>query len=144
MVQYQNEQGGNFIIMPIYPFNPIEDITTEGNLAFAEPLTSPDNIHTRVLGTDENGRDVFARMSYGFQVSITFALLLVFVEYLIGIPIGGLLGYKGGWVDLILQRFIEMWSTLPVLFLINGTLTNKYVFLKIHKKCIHIDDAIGL
>jgi microcin C transport system permease protein len=117
-VQYQNEQGDNFIIMPIYPFNPIEDITTEGNLAFAEPLTSPDNIHTRVLGTDENGRDVFARMSYGFQVSITFALLLVFVEYLIGIPIGGLLGYKGGWVDLILQRFIEMWSTLPVLFLI--------------------------
>jgi microcin C transport system permease protein len=116
--QYESENKGNWAILPLYPYSPIEDVTTSGNKAFLEPFKGDENATARLLGTDENGRDVFARMAYGFKVSISFALLLVFIEYLIGIPIGGVLGFKGGWWDLIMQRFIEMWGTLPVLFLI--------------------------
>ncbi len=116
--QYEQENGDNFVVMPLYPYGPIEDITTDGNTAFMEPWSASDGEGPRIMGTDENGRDVFARMAYGFKVSISFALILVFLEYLIGIPIGGLLGFKSGWYDLIGQRIIEMWSTLPILFLI--------------------------
>lgn len=116
--QYENENADNIVIMPLYPYGPIEDITTDGNSAFIEPLVSEEGQPARLMGTDENGRDVFARMAYGFKVSISFALILVFLEYLIGIPIGGLLGFKGGYYDLIGQRILEMWATLPTLFLI--------------------------
>ena len=113
------EQGSdNWVLMPLYPYGPIEDINTEGNLQFLAPF-SPDGIgNPRVLGTDDRGRDVFARMAYGFNVSLSFALALAFVEYLIGIPLGMISGYRGGWFDTILQRFIEIWQTLPMLFII--------------------------
>ena len=82
--QYKNENGDNYVVMPIYPYGPIEDITTDGNSAFMEPMVAEEGQTARIMGTDENGRDVFARMAYGFKVSISFALILVFLEYLIG------------------------------------------------------------
>lgn len=75
---------------------------------------SPDNW----LGTDDQGRDVLARVIYGFRVSVLFALVLTVLSSLIGIAAGALQGFYGGWVDLIGQRFLEIWSGLPVLYLL--------------------------
>lgn len=69
-----------------------------------------------LLGTDDRGRDVFARMVYGFRTSLSFALVVTFFCYLIGIIVGALLGYYGGKFDIIMQRFVEIWSAMPFLF----------------------------
>jgi microcin C transport system permease protein len=71
-----------------------------------------------LLGTDDQGRDVLARLIYGFRISILFGLVLTIFSSIVGIIAGGVQGYYGGWVDLIFQRFIEIWSGLPVLFII--------------------------
>jgi microcin C transport system permease protein len=114
-----DEQGSeNFIIMPLYPFSPNEDIGVEGNESFLEPFSEDGNGAMRLFGTDDNGRDVLARMAYGFQVSMSFAILIAILEYLIGIPIGAMMGYFGGVFDLLMQRFMEIWTALPFLFLI--------------------------
>lgn len=115
--QYEQENGDNYVVMPLYPYGPIEDITA-GNPAFAAPLEEKEGAASRIMGTDDRGRDVFARMVYGFQVSITFALILTFIEFLIGIPIGASMGFWGGKFDILMQRFMEIWATLPGLFLI--------------------------
>lgn len=70
------------------------------------------------FGTDDQARDVLARIIYGFRLSMCFAILLVFFSSIIGITIGALSGYFGGWIDLALQRFIEIWEGIPVLFLL--------------------------
>ncbi|OLO07910.1 ABC transporter permease [Salinicola sp. MH3R3-1] len=70
------------------------------------------------LGTDDQGRDVFARVLYGFRLSVAFALALTIGSIFLGVVIGGMQGYFGGKVDLIGQRVIEIWSGLPVLFLL--------------------------
>lgn len=70
------------------------------------------------LGTDDQGRDVLARIIYGFRVSVLFALILTLTSSIIGIIAGALQGFYGGWVDLVGQRFIEIWSGLPVLFML--------------------------
>ncbi|MFP5429768.1 MAG: ABC transporter permease [Gammaproteobacteria bacterium] len=70
------------------------------------------------LGTDDQGRDVVARVIYGFRVSVLFALVLTLTSSIIGIIAGALQGYYGGWVDMAGQRFIEVWSGLPVLFML--------------------------
>ena len=70
------------------------------------------------LGTDDNGRDVLARVFYGFRISVLFGLTLTIVSSLIGVAAGAVQGYFGGWVDLIFQRFIELWSSIPQLFVL--------------------------
>lgn len=70
------------------------------------------------LGTDDQGRDVVARLIYGFRISILFALTLTFFSTIVGVIAGALQGYYGGKVDLIGQRVIEVWSGLPVLYLL--------------------------
>lgn len=70
------------------------------------------------LGTDDQGRDVLARVIYGFRLSVVFALVLTAGSLVIGVLIGGVQGYVGGKIDLIGQRFTEIWSGLPVLFLL--------------------------
>ncbi len=70
------------------------------------------------LGTDDQGRDVVARMIYGFRISVLFGLTLTLASSVIGVLAGAVQGYLGGWVDLLFQRFIEVWSGLPVLFLL--------------------------
>ncbi len=78
--------------------------------------TAPDVAN--LLGTDDQGRDVLARVIYGFRISILFALTLTSVSAVVGIVTGALQGYFGGWTDLLFQRFIEIWSGLPVLFML--------------------------
>jgi microcin C transport system permease protein len=70
------------------------------------------------LGTDDQGRDVLARLMYGFRTSVMFGLLLTLSSSVIGILAGAVQGYFGGWTDLLFQRFIEIWSGLPELFLL--------------------------
>ena len=70
------------------------------------------------LGTDDQGRDVLARVIYGFRISVLFALTLTLISSVIGVFVGALQGFYGGWVDLIGQRFLEIWSGLPVLYLL--------------------------
>lgn len=70
------------------------------------------------LGTDDQGRDVLARVIYGFRLSMLFALVLTLASSVIGVVAGAVQGYYGGKVDLLFQRFIEIWSGLPVLFLL--------------------------
>ncbi|MFN3827008.1 MAG: ABC transporter permease [Micavibrio sp.] len=71
-----------------------------------------------ILGTDDQGRDVAARVIYGFRISVLFGLTLTLVSSLIGITAGAFQGYYGGWLDLIMQRFIEIWSSLPSLYIL--------------------------
>ena len=70
------------------------------------------------LGTDDQGRDVVARLIYGFRISVAFGLILTFVSSLIGMGAGAVQGYFGGWTDLIFQRFIEIWTAMPGLYLL--------------------------
>ncbi len=70
------------------------------------------------LGTDDQARDVVARVIYGFRISVLFGLALTVASSVIGIFAGAIQGYFGGWTDLLFQRFIEIWSGLPVLYLL--------------------------
>lgn len=70
------------------------------------------------LGTDDQGRDIVARLIYGFRISVLFGLTLTLISSIIGVSAGALQGYYGGWIDLLGQRFIEIWSGLPILYLL--------------------------
>ncbi|MBN9078990.1 MAG: peptide ABC transporter permease [Rhizobiales bacterium 65-79] len=70
------------------------------------------------LGTDDQARDVLARVIYGFRISVLFGLVLTFFSAVLGVSAGAVQGYFGGWTDLLFQRFIEIWSSIPVLYLI--------------------------
>ena len=70
------------------------------------------------LGTDDQARDVLARVIYGFRISVLFGLILTLGSAVLGVSAGALQGYFGGWTDLIFQRFIEIWSAIPVLYLL--------------------------
>ena len=70
------------------------------------------------LGTDDQGRDVVARLIYGFRISVLFGLVLTILSSILGVAAGAVQGYFGGRVDILGQRFIEIWSGLPVLFLL--------------------------
>jgi microcin C transport system permease protein len=70
------------------------------------------------LGTDDQGRDVVARLIYGFRISVLFGLILTAFSSVIGVGAGAVQGYFGGWVDLLFQRFIEIWTSIPSLYLL--------------------------
>jgi len=92
-----------------YSYNTVNDI---GGSA----PSAPDANH--VLGTDDTARDVLARVIYGFRLSVSFALIVTFLTSVIGIAAGAAQGYFGGWLDLIFQRIIEIWSSTPQLYVI--------------------------
>ena len=105
------DQGGWMMFPPI-AFGP-----DTPNYELARPAPSPPS-EVNWLGTDDQARDVLARVIYGARVSILFALALTVLSSLIGIAAGALQGYYGGWVDLLGQRLQEVWSGLPVLYLL--------------------------
>ncbi|HEX8808840.1 MAG TPA: ABC transporter permease, partial [Xanthobacteraceae bacterium] len=70
------------------------------------------------LGTDDQGRDVAARLIYGFRLSVVFGLVLTIISSVIGVAAGAVQGYFGGWTDLLFQRFIEIWTSIPSLYLL--------------------------
>ena len=80
------------------------------------PPTPPDYVNW--LGTDGQGRDVVARVIYGFRISVIFGLILTLISTIIGITIGAIQGYYGGRLDLFMQRAIEAWASLPYLYIL--------------------------
>ncbi len=82
----------------------------------SSPPSAPSGRHW--LGTDDQGRDVLARIIYGFRISVSFGLLLTLFSTIIGVAAGAVQGYFGGLLDLLAQRFIEIWQGLPVLYLL--------------------------
>lgn len=87
------------------------------NLDLAVPVPSPPTAQNW-LGTDDQGRDVLARILYGLRVSLLFGFALTFISAILGILVGALQGYYGGWVDLFGQRVLEVWGGLPMLFMV--------------------------
>lgn len=87
------------------------------NYDLTRPAPSPPD-RENLLGTDDQGRDVLARLIYGFRISVLFGLTLTGVSAVVGIAAGAMQGYFGGLTDLVFQRFIEIWSGLPVLYLL--------------------------
>ena len=105
------EQDG-WIIWPLFEFS-FDTI----NYDLPQPAPSPPSAENW-LGTDDQGRDVMARLIYGFRISILFGLVLTAISSVIGVLAGAVQGYFGGWTDLLFQRFIEIWSGMPTLFLL--------------------------
>ena len=112
--KFQAENRGNWVLMPPVPFNPFENDLRENEY----PPFPPSFKDSHFLGTDTSGRDIVARLVYGFRIAILFSLSLLTVNYLVGITVGCAMGYWGGKFDLILQRIIEIWSNVPFLYVI--------------------------
>ena len=81
-------------------------------------LKSCGDLEYNWFGTDDEGRDVLARLIYGFRISVLFGLILTIVSSVIGVAAGAVQGYFGGWTDLLFQRFIEIWTSVPELYLL--------------------------
>ncbi len=129
------EKSGGFMIWP-----PIRYSYNTHNLDLPTPAPSPPtwtlteeqcksvverkglescrDLEQNWLGTDDQGRDVLARIIYGFRLSVLFGLTLSIVSSVIGIAAGAVQGYLGGWTDLLFQRFIEIWTSIPSLYLL--------------------------
>ncbi len=106
------QQQGAFILWPLLEFS-----YNTANYALPTPAPSPPSAKNW-LGTDDQGRDVLARVLYGLRLSILFGFALTISSAVIGILAGAVQGYFGGWVDLLFQRFIEIWSGLPLLYVL--------------------------
>lgn len=105
------EKDGWILWPPIkYSYNTI-------NLNLPVPAPAPPSAENW-LGTDDQGRDVVARILYGFRISVLFGLILTLFSSIVGITAGAIQGYFGGWIDLIFQRFIEVWTSIPSLYLL--------------------------
>lgn len=102
----------SFVLRTLIPYSP-ETILFD--LHTPSP-TSPDSVHW--LGTDDKGRDVLARMLYGLRTSLAFGFILTICVLVIGVSVGALQGYYGGSIDLFGQRLIEIWNSIPILFVI--------------------------
>lgn len=120
--------GGDFVTETDYHDPFIRNrLTTDGNWLLSPPLrwdyktlNRDPNLHhpsppstVNWLGTDDRGRDVLARLLYGFRLSIFFGLLLACLGTVLGLLIGALQGFFGGWLDLLGQRGIEIWARCP-------------------------------
>ncbi|GAD02483.1 MULTISPECIES: ABC transporter permease [Agarivorans] len=125
--------GGDFDLAADYSDPYIQDLITEqggwmlwppvrfsyGTINYNLNVPSPSPpTGVNWLGTDDQGRDVFSRLLYGFRLSVLFALVLAISSSVIGVAVGAMQGYFGGRVDLFGQRFIEIWSGMPQMFLL--------------------------
>lgn len=111
VVQHLIDEKG-WSVWPILRYSP-----QTPNLDLAVPVPSPPTAQNW-LGTDDQGRDVLTRLLYGLRISLVFGLALTVFASFIGIIVGAIQGYYGGWVDLIGQRIIEVWGGLPTLFIV--------------------------
>lgn len=110
-VQFREADAGDWVMMPPYPYGPFESLLRELD---GPPPHAPSLRHW--LGTDDRGRDVLARLVYGFWYSMTFALGVVSIAYLIGVIVGACFGFFGGRFDIYGQRAVEIWAALPFLY----------------------------
>lgn len=112
ILSQQNRE--DFVILPLIPYNAFETDKFENTY----PPYPPSFNKKHYLGTDKTGRDIAARLLYGFRIAILFSLLLLIFNYVIGIAIGSMMGYLGGKFDLFFQRIIEIWNNIPFLYAI--------------------------
>jgi microcin C transport system permease protein len=110
--RFAAEGAGNWVWMPLYPYGPNEALLDDSGA----PPNPPSWSH--LMGTDDRGRDVLVRLAYGYNISMTFAIVVTLVGEGLGIAIGAMLGYFGGKLDILGQRGIEIWSSLPFLYTI--------------------------
>ncbi len=108
------EGSGNFVVLPVAPYSAYENDLKDDIF----PPFPPSLAEQHYLGTDKTGRDIVARLVYGFRIAIFFALFFLFASYVVGVTIGCLMGYLGGKFDLFFQRIIEIWSNIPYLYAI--------------------------
>ncbi len=111
-VKHLLTSGSNWMIEPLNPYS-YNTINFYSNQPEPAPPSSQN-----LLGTDDRGRDVLARLIYGFRISVWFALTLMVIGVVIGIVMGAIQGYFSGKTDLIMQRIIEVWSSMPELYLL--------------------------
>ncbi len=111
-VRQQLTKGDNWMLEPIIPYS-YNTINFVSDLPNPAPPSSQN-----YFGTDDRGRDVLARVVYGFRISVWFALALMIIGVVIGITAGAIQGYFSGRTDLIMQRVIEVWSSMPELYLL--------------------------
>ena len=113
--KFKREELGDWVIMPIVPFDPYEmDYANEESTGFSPPSWKTGHF----CGTDKTERDVFARLLYGFRIAMTFSLGYLFLTYLIAIGAGSVMGYFGGKTDMIGLRLVEIWANVPFLYTI--------------------------
>lgn len=114
--KWESKNSDNFVILPIVPYNAFEN---DLDLKDGEyPPTAPNFEAKHYAGTDTTGRDIIARLAYGFRIAILFSLLMLIVNYTIGITIGSVMGFFGGKFDLFMQRIIEIWTNIPFLYVV--------------------------
>lgn len=111
--KFEQDGQDNFVLLPIVPWNPFEQ-----DFSGDYPPTPPDASSQHYLGTDIIGRDILARLVYGFRIAMGFALITMVISYAIGTAVGCAMGFWGGKFDLIVQRVIEVWSMVPFLYVI--------------------------
>ena len=111
---FAGQDSGNWVLMPPVPFSPNENNQFEGVLKPRPPAAEAGHY----LGTDSTGRDILSRLIYGFRIAVYFSLAFMTMVYLIGITIGCLMGYFGGWFDLFVQRLIEIWALVPFIYMV--------------------------
>jgi len=111
---FKNAGSRNWVLMPPVPYDAFETDLKEDRY----PPFPPSINERHYLGTDTVGRDMIARLLYGFRIAIFFSLILLMVNYTIGISIGSAMGYLGGRFDLFFQRVIEIWTNIPFLYVI--------------------------
>ena len=108
--QFRDQNDGNFVLLPPITYGPYENfLQLKGN-----PPHTPSSVHW--MGTDNASRDILVRLTYGYRISISFALAVTAVAYLLGTMVGSVLGYFGRWVDILGQRFVEIWTAVPFLY----------------------------
>jgi len=105
-------EAKGWILWPPIPYSYDTVLKGEGRKALLPPSWA------HPLGTDDQARDVLARLIYGFRISVLFGLALTILSTVIGIAAGAVQGYFGGMVDLLMQRFLEIWSSMPTLYLL--------------------------
>ena len=113
--RFEEEQSGNWLIMPIIPYGPYEmDYADENATGFSPPSLSSGHL----CGTDKTERDVLARLLYGFRIAMTFAIGYLALTYLIAIAAGSLMGFLGGKTDMVGLRLVEIWANVPFLYMV--------------------------
>lgn len=110
---FKEQDEGNWVVMPLVPYDPFE---TDFSSSYGAEGPSWKTKH--FFGTDNTGRDVLARLVYGFRIAMGFSMVLLVCSYIAGISVGCLMGYWGGAFDLLFQRLIEIWNTIPFLYVI--------------------------
>jgi microcin C transport system permease protein len=105
-------EAKGWMLWPLIPYRYDTKVTGEGRTALLPPSWA------HPLGTDDLARDVLARLIYGFRISVLFGFVLTILSSIIGIAAGAIQGYFGGWVDLSFQRFLEVWHSMPAIYLL--------------------------